>query len=358
MSSQTPFYSQGFNFESFVQKGVDPRTGQYACSVNIYKAPAQTRNCPEFKLTLNYHALNPQDTGLGTGWSFNLSSYEHRQRKTLILLTGENYQVTETASLFLVKEQKLKSFQARKIKLGYEVVYNKIQDGGDVLLEVRYEASQVRITQNPGTPEASTLTLVQRNNQLKEIQLPVSKMPPWEFSYMLLVAVDAFSGLVSGALGAVSAGVVSGAFKTTIQTQLGRVASYALVKESFKTVLKGVIKDAVIGVIIAEAAGHVIPYEKALYPSSGVNESQSQNEQLPDQSFGARDLSRPALGQGEAASTNMPGSSYGVNSGAGVGQSIPDMLNWELTCTFGPVGLPQSRPQSMGSGALEAVEKR
>ncbi|GFF23650.1 wall-associated protein, partial [Aspergillus udagawae] len=182
------------------------------------------------------------------------------------------------------------------------------------------------------------------------------RTPTWKS-----VAVDAFGGLVGGALRAVGAGVVSGAFKTAMQTQLGRVASYALVKESFKTVLKGVVKDAVVGVIIAEAAGHVIPYEKALYPSSGANESQSQsdsNEQLPDQSTGARDLRRPAPGQGEAASTNIPGSSYGVNSGVGVGQSIPDLLNRELTCTFGPVGLPLSRPQSTGSGALEAVKKR
>jgi RHS repeat-associated protein len=236
MSSQTPFYSQGFNFESFLQKGVDPRTGQYACSVDIYEAPAQTRNCPEFKLTLSYHALNTQNIGLGTGWSFNLSSYEHRQRKTLILSTGENYQVTETASVFHVKEQKLKSFKARKIESGYEVVYksgqteilsnandtydrsvpialygsngrslqftwqrsgsqprlSKIQDGGDDLLEVRYETSRVMITQNPGTPEASTLTLVQRNNQLTELHLPVSEMPPWEFSY---VSLGQFTGL-------------------------------------------------------------------------------------------------------------------------------------------------------------------
>ncbi|RHZ70735.1 hypothetical protein CDV55_107687 [Aspergillus turcosus] len=236
MSSQTSFYSQGFNFESFLQKGVDPRTGQYSCSVDIYEAPAQTRNCPEFKLTLSYHALNTQDVGLGTGWSFNLSSYEHRQRKTLMLSTGENYQVTETASVFLVKEQKLKSFQARKIESGYEVVYksgqteilsnandtydrsvpialygsngcslrfiwersgsqprlSKIQDGDDVLLQIQYESLRVMITQNPGTPEASTFTLVQRSKQLVEIQLPVSETPAWEFSY---VTLGPFTGL-------------------------------------------------------------------------------------------------------------------------------------------------------------------
>ncbi|KAB8070819.1 hypothetical protein BDV29DRAFT_160136, partial [Aspergillus leporis] len=236
MSSQTAFYSQGFNFESFLQKGVDPRTGQYSCSVDIYEAPAQTRNCPEFKLTLSYHALNTQDVGLGTGWSFNLSSYEHRQRKTLMLSTGENYQVTETSSVFLVKEQKLKSFQARKIESGYEVVYksgqteilsnandtydrsvpialygsngrslrfiwersgsqprlSKIQDGGDDLLQVEYGTSRVMITQNPGTPEASTFTLVQSSKQLVEIQLSVSETPPWEFSYMTL---GQFTGL-------------------------------------------------------------------------------------------------------------------------------------------------------------------
>ncbi|KAF7175522.1 hypothetical protein CNMCM7691_008623 [Aspergillus felis] len=238
MTSQTSIYSQGFNFESFLQKGVDPRTGQYSCSVDIYEAPAQTRNCPEFKLTLSYHALNTQDVGLGTGWSFNLSSYEHRQRKTLMLSTGENYQVTETPSIFLVKEQKLKSFLAKKTGSDYEVVYksgqteilsnaddtydrsvpialygsngrslkfiwersgsqprlSKIQDGREDLLEVKYDTdtSRVMITQNPGTPEASTFTLVQRQNELRELHLPVSGTPPWEFTY---VTLGQFTGL-------------------------------------------------------------------------------------------------------------------------------------------------------------------
>jgi hypothetical protein len=180
------------------------------------------------------------------------------------------------------------------------------------------------------------------------------RTPTWKS-----LAVDAVGGLVGGALGAVGGGLVSGSFKSAIQSQLGRAASYALVKESFKSVLKGAVKDAVVGTVIGEVAGLVIPIEKALYPSSGANETQSQsdsNDQLPDQSSGARDLGRPAPSAGEGASANMPTSSYGIDSG--VGQSIPDLLNRELTCTFGPVGLPQGRTQSTGSGALEALEKR
>lgn len=220
-------YSQGFNFTSFIQKGVDPRTGQYTCAIAVYDTPAESRNCPSLHLSLTYNPINAQDIGLGKGWSFNLSSYQHRRAKTLLLSTGENYQVTETTSSVAVKDQKLKSFQFKKNGNHYEVVHKssqveilsnasnsydttvpielhspagrqlklvwahsgeqprlqKIQDGSDTLLNIDYSDALVKITRAPGTAEASTLALARKGGRLIELRLPLDGSPSWKFDY-------------------------------------------------------------------------------------------------------------------------------------------------------------------------------
>lgn len=229
--SSSLIYSQAVNFDSFIQKGVDPRTGQYTCSIPIYEAPAEIRNCPALDLSVGYSPLNSQDVGFGQGWSLNLSSYEHRrQSRTLALSTGEQYQITETTSLVTVNDQKLKSFQFRKTNSGYEVVHksgqieilsnanntynttvpieiyaangrslqlmwiragdhprlSKIQDGLQDLLEIGYASASVRITRAPRTTEASTFTLVRRNDRLVRFELPIGDASAWTFSYQTL----------------------------------------------------------------------------------------------------------------------------------------------------------------------------
>ncbi|KID81095.1 YD repeat-containing protein [Metarhizium guizhouense ARSEF 977] len=229
MSANSNIYSQGFNFSSFIQKGVDPRTGQYTCTIDLYEAPSHVRNCPLFKLTLTFNPLNKQDIGLGQGWSFNLPCYEHRQSKpTVALSTGESYRITETSSNIFVNDQKLKSSQIMKGETGfYQVTYKsgqveilsnannsynkavlvelyshvgrslsfkwvrsgeqprleKILQGTDVLLEIKYEASQTVITRAPTTSEACVFTLIQKNNQLTELRLPLAGSPAWNFVY-------------------------------------------------------------------------------------------------------------------------------------------------------------------------------
>lgn len=229
--SSSSIYSQAVNFESFIEKGVDPRTGQYTCTIAIYESPVETRNCPPLDLSIGYNPLNVQDVGFGQGWSLNLSSYEHRrQLKTLSLSTGEQYQVTETTSLVTVRDQKLKSFQFKKTNSGYEVVHksgqieilsnanntynttvpieiyaangrslkliwirageqprlSKIQDGLQDLLEMDYTPNVIRITRAPRTTEASTFTLLRSNNQLVQFGLPIANASPWTFSYRAL----------------------------------------------------------------------------------------------------------------------------------------------------------------------------
>ncbi|OAA44081.1 YD repeat-containing protein [Beauveria brongniartii RCEF 3172] len=228
MSNPSPIYSQGFNFGSFIQKGVDPRTGQYTCTIDIYETPSEVRNCSPFKLSLTFNPLITQNIGLGQGWSFTLPCYHHRQAKTVELSTGESYRVTETSSNIFAIDQKLKSSQLKKLGSGdYQVTYKsgqveilsnannsynksvlvelyshigrrlsfswvrsgnqprleKILQGSEVLLKINYGASQVDITRSPNTSEACTFTLIQRNNQLTEFRLPLVGAPSWKFVY-------------------------------------------------------------------------------------------------------------------------------------------------------------------------------
>ena len=241
-SSQSQIYSQGCNFESFVQKGVDPRTGQYTCGITIYDSPSKARNCPPLKLSLNYNPLVPKDIGFGAGWSFNLSDYQHRQsnNKTLSLSTGEHHQVTETSDSVTVTDQKLKTFQFSKTTIGnndgnetptHQIVYKsglveilsnandsfdttvpvklyaengrslklvweaygeqprlkEIQEGSQVLLKIDYTDAQIDIERNPDTTEASTLSFVLANCQLVEVKLPLEdgeeQRAAWNFTY-------------------------------------------------------------------------------------------------------------------------------------------------------------------------------
>ncbi|TRX93351.1 hypothetical protein FHL15_005626 [Xylaria flabelliformis] len=254
MSSEKNIYSQSFNFGGLVQKGVDPRTGQYTCSITVYETPSEARNCPPLVLSISYNPLSSRDVGLGQGWSFNLSTYQHRQsKKTILLSTGENYQVEETSSGISVKDQKLQSFVFKKLvsvdnngkkvtsyhishKSGLvEVLSNaqnsfdstvpvklysetgrsldliwtasgerprlsKIQESGEDLLQITYKDAGVEILRNPNTSEASKLNIKKTNNRLVELALPVAGPggegnAAWKLLYQTFS--QGFSGLSS-----------------------------------------------------------------------------------------------------------------------------------------------------------------
>ncbi|KAE8353323.1 hypothetical protein BDV28DRAFT_148202 [Aspergillus coremiiformis] len=242
-SAQNTLYSQGFSFGSFIQRGVDPRTGQYTCTIDVYEVPAQTRNCPPLSLSLSYSPFNAVDVGLGKGWSFNFSSYDHRQSRTLFLSTGENYKATETTSTLNLSDQKLKSFQFRKQNGNYLVIHksgqievlsnanntyntsvpveiyaangrslklvwtrvgeqprlSKIQDGSEDLLQIVYTDAQVRITRAPNTTEASSFLLQRRNSQLVELQLPLEDREAWKFVYQTVNQLSCLTSVTSPA---------------------------------------------------------------------------------------------------------------------------------------------------------------
>lgn len=82
----------------------------------------------------------------------------------------------------------LPSPTGRQLKLvwthsGEQPRLQKIQDGSDVLLNIEYSDALVKITQTPGTAEASTLALACRGGRLIEFRLPLDGSPSWMFEY-------------------------------------------------------------------------------------------------------------------------------------------------------------------------------
>ncbi|KAI1169833.1 hypothetical protein F4777DRAFT_571667 [Nemania sp. FL0916] len=237
------FYSQGLNFSPFLERGVDPRTGQYSCSLSIFKCPSEARNTAPLNLSIYYSPLNNHDIGLGIGWGFTVSQYQHRgfDNHRLSLSTGDQYRVRDVGDSVVVRDRKLENFIFKKRTVRredngrdetvYEVVYKsglveilsnegdsfntsvpvriyatngryltlvwtafgeqprltKIQDGEQDLLEISYTPAGAEIVRNPGTSESSTFSLLRTNNFLTEIRLPLeegeTKQSVWQFAY-------------------------------------------------------------------------------------------------------------------------------------------------------------------------------
>ncbi|CAD6441806.1 34f6a79c-e88d-466b-bef5-8af45c46dfa9 [Sclerotinia trifoliorum] len=225
-NAESTLYSQGVNFGSFVQEGVDARTGQYTSSIALYEAPAKARNCAPFKLSLRFSPLNTANIGFGKGWSLNLSQYQHSAPRSLVLSTGEHYKVSNTGGL-RVDDQKLKSFIFQQKGSDFEIihkdgkievlsnahnVYNtsvpvklyaangraltlvwmavsgqprltKVQDGDEVLLQIKYRDPHVEVIHSPDSASPSTFTAVIRESQLQEFWLPLTDSSRWRFTY-------------------------------------------------------------------------------------------------------------------------------------------------------------------------------
>ncbi|CAM3964585.1 YD repeat protein [Pseudomonas reidholzensis] len=114
MTATSSIHSNALSFMSYLQNGVDPRTGQYTVSINLPELKANDLQGPALKLALAYSPLNTQDSGFGLGWNLQLSQYTpHNQ--VLSLSTGESFKVTgsrvtERGTELLMKEKKLDSF--------------------------------------------------------------------------------------------------------------------------------------------------------------------------------------------------------------------------------------------------------
>lgn len=112
-------YSNAFNFSSFLDGGVDMRTGQYSVSL-----PLLTLHCLyddiSHQIGLSFSMMNSSDSGFGLGWSLSgFSQYSDTQVKpaspTLTLSNGETYQAQEQGNDIILKDKKINDVYVTKV---------------------------------------------------------------------------------------------------------------------------------------------------------------------------------------------------------------------------------------------------
>ncbi|MFV7437999.1 hypothetical protein ACLPJF_08330 [Pseudomonas vlassakiae] len=246
MSSESSVHSNALNFMSFMQNGVDSRTGQYTVTIKLPDLAANLWLGPDIELSLSFNPLNTIDSGWGKGWNLSLTQYtEHNQ--ILTTYTGEAFKVTgSTGDRYSFQEQKLSHFhlyreppgeggapryrvvhrsgmveilqtmgsargtialpveiyspQGHKLNLSYKqfnaeyMMLGAIRDGrGELLLEVEREDGFIEIRERPylggdGKPVALyVMTLQDVDNRVASFSLPTAEQASWRFDYKVVL---------------------------------------------------------------------------------------------------------------------------------------------------------------------------
>ncbi|MDZ5602161.1 sugar-binding protein [Pseudomonas sp. RP23018S] len=232
MAVETVLHSNALNASGFVQNAVDPRTGQYALSINLPSLVGNAQLGPELPLRLVYNPFSESNVGFGRGWYIELTQYVPGTRM-LRLHTGESFKVTGSGAEPGIKERKLESFRffddsdaenkqyrvvhkshmeevlkefgtaGNKVALPYEVRASsghcirlsytaenqrleRITDGmGLDLLEISY-GSTVTLKLHPralGGKPLAEYKLLLINDELRQADLPTETGGNWRFEY-------------------------------------------------------------------------------------------------------------------------------------------------------------------------------
>ncbi|RMR04436.1 RHS repeat domain-containing protein [Pseudomonas syringae group genomosp. 3] len=158
MTTSTSVHSNAFNFLSYLQSGVDPRTGQYTVTITLPDIKTNGLRGPVVPLVLSYNPLNVQDSGFGFGWNLQLSQYEPGSQ-IVSLSSGETFKVKgASGDQLLMPEKKLDSFHFYKLD---DVRYRVVHKSGQVEnLEVRgSQGSQLALPTRIFAPEGHGVTL-------------------------------------------------------------------------------------------------------------------------------------------------------------------------------------------------------
>ncbi|MCC2525569.1 RHS repeat domain-containing protein [Vibrio coralliilyticus] len=83
--------SNSFNFEEFINSGVDPRTGSYSISFTLGELLSNKLCGPNFQLIISHNSLNYNDEGFGIGWSLSMSEFDKVNRR-LTLSSGKSFE--------------------------------------------------------------------------------------------------------------------------------------------------------------------------------------------------------------------------------------------------------------------------
>jgi RHS repeat-associated protein len=159
----TAVHSNAFNFQSFVDSGVDQRTGLYTVSISLPEIKTCDLSGPAVPLKLSYSPLNTIDAGYGKGWRLGLTQYTP-STQIISVHSGESFKVTGSdpanARRLVMKEQKIESFKLYELSndpLGqFKVVHNS---GLVEILKLTGTTPQVAMPVKMYSPQGHEVTL-------------------------------------------------------------------------------------------------------------------------------------------------------------------------------------------------------
>jgi len=238
--------SNAFNFSSFMQSSVDPRTGLYTLTIALPALNANDLCGPDLPLQLSFNPMSKDNKGFGIGWSLKLSSFKI-DPGMLSLHTGESFLVADNGpgNKPVIVEKKIDSFHFSNISTGnkerFRIAHkgglveilepqendttvavptrvigpsghgitlcydnktpSKVRlehitdDTGRILLEIKHPTDfRTELTFNPNTRSSARYTLDLHQEKLQKVTLPTSSEEYWELDYNFY---DGFPFLIS-----------------------------------------------------------------------------------------------------------------------------------------------------------------
>ena len=187
MAASTSVHSNAFNFSSYVESGVDPRTGQYTVAIKLPELKGNDLQGPDFELALFYSPLNTVDSGYGKGWNLQLTQLRERNQ-VVTLSSGESYKVTgESNGRLLMREQKLRQFDLYRDPPG---------PGGARRYRVVHRSGLEEVLQVMGGQQAEVALPVELHSPLGHVLYLAYQ--PWQTEHMRLSTVSDASDQLLG----------------------------------------------------------------------------------------------------------------------------------------------------------------
>ncbi|UWF46972.1 sugar-binding protein [Pseudomonas sp. N3-W] len=168
-AEKTAIHSNAFNFQSFVQSGVDPRTGLYTVSLSLHEVEANDLRGPAVPLKLNYNPINTTDKGYGVGWGLALTQYTPATQ-IVSVYSGETFKVTgdyrdeNDPTRLKMKEQKIQSFKLYTLTNDPRGEYQVVHKSGLVeILKLMGASPQSAMPVKMYSPQGHEVTLTYDN---------------------------------------------------------------------------------------------------------------------------------------------------------------------------------------------------
>lgn len=109
-------YSNAFNFSSYLNGSVDPRTGQYGCQISLVQLSPQGPLEVSRSIVLSFSMLSPRPTPYGAGWRLSNTEFD-LSNSQLTLLSGERFKtegMPSVGSKMVLKDRKLEDLVVKR----------------------------------------------------------------------------------------------------------------------------------------------------------------------------------------------------------------------------------------------------